>query len=168
MRPGRMMKSMLSSLGSKAVAAALAISLGSAVYADPKATLPDVRLEPDPQITPISSLDNPGPSGTRVSYDALMEANMFNEPPRDGLEYILLKLHVRNLGTEEEAEDIGGNMFHVTGDNNVLYRYPYVVEPEPELEVPHPGEGVIGVVAISPQPKVKVIITMLIVSRQTQ
>jgi hypothetical protein len=69
------------------------------------------------------------------AYDALMEANMFNEPPRDGFEYILLKLHVRNLGTVEEAEDIGGNMFHVTGDSNVLYRYPYVVEPEPELEV---------------------------------
>jgi len=68
------------------------------------------------------------------AYDALMEANMFNEPPRDGFEYILLKFHVRNLGTVEEAEDIGGNMFHVTGDNNVLYRYPYVVEPEPDLE----------------------------------
>lgn len=68
------------------------------------------------------------------AYEALMEANTFNDPPSDGFEYILLKLYVRNLSTVEEAKAIDGSMFHVTGEDNVLYRYPYVVEPEPELD----------------------------------
>lgn len=68
------------------------------------------------------------------AYDLLMEANELNDPPGDGLEYILIKLYVRNLDTVEKAQAIGGNMFHVTADNNVLYRYPYAVEPEPELD----------------------------------
>ena len=69
------------------------------------------------------------------AYNALLEANTYNDPPQDGFEYVLLKLRVRSLGTAEKAEEIGGSMFHLTGDNNVLYRYPYVVEPEPELEI---------------------------------
>ncbi len=68
------------------------------------------------------------------AYDAIMEANQFNDPPRDGYEYLLLKIYVRNLDKVEEATSIDGSMFHVTGDNNVLYRYPYVVEPAPEME----------------------------------
>jgi len=79
------------------------------------------------------------------AYDMLLEANEFNEPPPEGLEYMLLRVHVRNLDTQEEAQEIDGSMFHVTGDNNVLYRYPYVVEPEPELEARlYPGGEWIG------------------------
>jgi hypothetical protein len=68
------------------------------------------------------------------AYDMIMEANEFNDPPGEGLEYILLRVYVRNLEATEEASEIEGSMFHVTGDNNILYRYPYVVEPEPEME----------------------------------
>jgi hypothetical protein len=69
------------------------------------------------------------------AYDALLEANTLNDPPRDGFEYVLLKLHVRNLDTADEAGRTDGSTFHLTGDNNVLYRYPYAVEPKPELEI---------------------------------
>ncbi len=69
------------------------------------------------------------------AYEMVMEANEFNDPPGEGFEYILLKIYVRNLDTVEEAKDIDGSMFHLTADNNILYRYPYLVEPEPELEV---------------------------------
>lgn len=74
------------------------------------------------------------------AYQALTEANMFNDPPQDGFEYVLLGVYVRHLGKAEAAEEIDGSMFHVTGDNNVLYRYPYTVEPEPELDASlYPG-----------------------------
>jgi hypothetical protein len=69
-----------------------------------------------------------------AAYEALLEANMYNDPPRDGFEYILLKTHVRSLDKMEAAEDVDGSMFHVTGENNVLYLYPYAVEPQPELD----------------------------------
>ena len=68
------------------------------------------------------------------AYEALLEANSYSDPPREGFEYILLKLYVRNLDTVEEALTVDGSMGYVTGDNNVLYRYPWVVEPEPEFE----------------------------------
>ena len=68
------------------------------------------------------------------AYEALLEANSYSDPPREGFEYILLKLYVRNLDTMEEAPTVDGSMGYVTGDNNVLYRYPWVVEPEPEFE----------------------------------
>ena len=68
------------------------------------------------------------------AYEALLEANSYSDPPREGFEYILLKLYVRNLDTVEEAPTVDGSMCYVTGDNNVLYRYPWVVEPEPEFE----------------------------------
>lgn len=67
------------------------------------------------------------------AYEAIMEANEWNDPPRDGLEYMLLYIHVRNLNAQEEAQDIDSSMFQVTADNNILYSYPYVTEPEPEL-----------------------------------
>jgi len=68
------------------------------------------------------------------AYEALLEANSYSDPPREGFEYILLKLYVRNLDTVEEAPTVDGGMCYVTGDNNVLYRYTWVVEPEPEFE----------------------------------
>ena len=74
------------------------------------------------------------------AYEALMEASEYNDPPRDGFEYVLLKLYVRNLDTVEEVKAIDGSMFHVTGDNNVLYSYPWAAEPEPELDAQlYPG-----------------------------
>jgi hypothetical protein len=68
------------------------------------------------------------------AYEAIVQANKLNDPPREGLEYMLLQIYVRNLDKVEKAQEIDGSMFHVTGDNNVLYRYPWIVEPEPELE----------------------------------
>jgi hypothetical protein len=68
------------------------------------------------------------------AYDLLMEANMFNDPPGEGLEYMLLEIWAQNLDTMEEAQTIDGSMFHVTADNNILYRYPYVVEPDPQFD----------------------------------
>ncbi|MFZ5918120.1 MAG: DUF4352 domain-containing protein [Chloroflexota bacterium] len=69
------------------------------------------------------------------AYDMLLEANEYTEPPAEGLEYVLLRIYAKNLAKTEEAQSIDGSVFHLTGDNNVLYRYPYVVEPEPNLDV---------------------------------
>lgn len=68
------------------------------------------------------------------AYEAIMAANEFNDPPREGFEYLLLQIYVRNLDKVEEAHQIDGGVFHATGDSNVLYRYPWIVEPEPQLD----------------------------------
>ena len=68
------------------------------------------------------------------AWDALLAASEWNDPPAEGMEYILLRIYARNLSKTEKAQEVDGNMFHVTADNNILYRYAYLTEPEPELD----------------------------------
>lgn len=68
------------------------------------------------------------------AYNTLMEADSYNDPPAEGNEYLLLQVYARNLSPAEEPQEIDGSLFHVTGDNNMLYRYPYVFEPPPTMD----------------------------------
>ena len=63
------------------------------------------------------------------------EANQFNDPPDDGMEYIAIKVHVRFIGTEDRSANIDDIAFNTTGSANVLYALPSVVEPDPALDV---------------------------------
>lgn len=65
------------------------------------------------------------------------ESNQFNEPAPEGMEYVAVKLRVRNIGTAEpdEAEQVYGNSaFRITGEKNVVYENVSVVPPEPALD----------------------------------
>ncbi len=120
--------------------------------ADPTAA-PAPTKTPEPTATPAPaepglSRSNPLPLGTEARFKtwaitvkdvtrgeaanaAIAAANQFNEPPRDGHEYVLLGVDVTNIGEEQEAQDPSfGVDVRVTGERNVLYSRASVVTPQ--------------------------------------
>ena len=74
------------------------------------------------------------------AWAAVQSANQFNEPPAEGMEYVAVKLLVRNISTNDRPVNIDGSSFELTGERNVLYNRPSVVDPEPALDVDlYPG-----------------------------
>ena len=68
------------------------------------------------------------------AWPIIEEASQFNDPPDEGMEYVMVRLHVRYIGTEDEPEWIDSFDFESTGSANVLYDTPSIVEPEPALD----------------------------------
>lgn len=98
-----------------------------------------------------ASRTNPFPAGELVSapdwdiqvreivrgdeaWNSLKEANQFNDPPGEGMEYILIKLYVKSTKTDEETQSIAGSDFKLTGDHLVQYSSASVVKPNPALD----------------------------------
>lgn len=69
------------------------------------------------------------------AWTSIQAANQFNEPPPEGMEYVAVKLQVRYIGTADRPGNIDGSHFALTGEQNILYDWPAVVDPEPELDV---------------------------------
>lgn len=67
-------------------------------------------------------------------WSMVQAANQFNDPPAEGMEYVALKVHVQNIGTEDIAEQIDGSYFSTTGSANTVYDNPSVVDPDPALD----------------------------------
>ena len=68
------------------------------------------------------------------AWNMALATNQFNEAPAEGMEYIVAKVHVRYIGTEDEAAALDGTFFKSTGSASVLYDAPPIVDPEPQLE----------------------------------
>lgn len=74
------------------------------------------------------------------AWTNVQSANQFNEPPADGMEYVAVKLLVRNISTNDRPSNIDGSSFELTGERNILYNWPSIVDPEPTLDVDlYPG-----------------------------
>ena len=69
------------------------------------------------------------------AWTLALNANQFNEPPAEGLEYIALRIHVRYIGTEDKSVHIDDTVFKTTGSENIIYELPMIVEPEPVFDV---------------------------------
>ncbi len=70
------------------------------------------------------------------AWNIVKEANSYNDPPSAGLEYIVVKTHVRNIATEEKPQLVYGNggSYTTTGSKNVIYdNTTFVVPPNPVL-----------------------------------
>ena len=70
----------------------------------------------------------------KAAWEAIQAANMFNDPPPEGMEYLLVKLHVRCTYDDKEQHSISTSDFKLTGDHLTLYPHANVVEPDPELD----------------------------------
>jgi hypothetical protein len=64
----------------------------------------------------------------------VQEANEFNDPPAEGMEYIAVHVQARNISTEDSPTLVDGTWFRATGIGKVLYDWPIVVDPSPVLE----------------------------------
>jgi hypothetical protein len=79
------------------------------------------------------------------ALDRVMEANMFNDEPEEGMEYVLVHVGARNVGTSAEPEQISSFLFRITGDAGRVYDNPWVVDPEPALDFEmYPGGEATG------------------------
>lgn len=70
-----------------------------------------------------------------AAWQRIIEANQFNDPPEDGMVYILVKMRLRYIGFEEAGEQVSliSDLFTLLDDEGNRYEVPSVVEPEPEL-----------------------------------
>jgi hypothetical protein len=68
------------------------------------------------------------------ALDMVMEANQFNDEPQAGMEYVLVHVGARNVGTSSGVESISEFSFEITGDSNRIFENPFVVSPEPALD----------------------------------
>jgi hypothetical protein len=68
------------------------------------------------------------------AWAMIQEANQFNEPPVEGMEYVVAKVRVRYINTEDKAEQIDDSCFRSTGSAKVLHDHPSIVAPNPSLD----------------------------------
>ena len=61
-------------------------------------------------------------------------ANQFNDPPAAGKEYVATKLRARYISTIDKSERTSNLYIRSTGNANVLYGHPIVVDPDPEFD----------------------------------
>lgn len=74
------------------------------------------------------------------AWAMIQEANMFNDEPAEGMEYVAFRVHIQYIGTDDEAESISEIFFDITGSANVVYDDPFVVAPDPVLDAKlYPG-----------------------------
>jgi len=69
------------------------------------------------------------------AWTMLQEANPYNDPPADGMEYIAVKIHVRSIGTADKPASIDASLFTSTGSAGVTYDQPSASAPDPALEI---------------------------------
>ncbi len=69
------------------------------------------------------------------AWTMLQEANAYNDPPADGMEYIAVKIHVRSIGTADKPASIDESLFTSTGSAGVTYDQPSASAPDPALEI---------------------------------
>lgn len=69
------------------------------------------------------------------AWNMIQEANKHNDPPKEGMEYVAVKLHVRYIGTEDISKRLMNFSFSATGSENVLYKYIYVSGPYPDISL---------------------------------
>ncbi len=122
----------------------LAIEDGAGVTApaEPLAAATDVGVGVE--------LDAPAPLGTTITNgllevtvlevvrgdDALamaIEANRNNNEPDEGMEFVQVRILVRNIGTEDAPLGVGGFSFYTVGNQGEIWDRPPIVNPRPNL-----------------------------------
>lgn len=70
------------------------------------------------------------------AWNDIQAANSFNDPAPDGMEYLLVKIHVKCTYNDSDEHSISGYDFDITGDKAILYTASMVsvVDPTPELD----------------------------------
>jgi hypothetical protein len=80
----------------------------------------------------------------------IKEENQFNEDPQPGMEYVLVHIGARNVGTESGDQSIEEFSFKLTGDAGRVYDMPSVVDPQPDFSFEvYPGGEVDGWITLT-------------------
>jgi hypothetical protein len=68
------------------------------------------------------------------AWQMVQAANMFNDPPLPGFEYVVLRLSAKSTAEDDELHEIGESDFFVTGSGLVKRTGGSVVDPEPQFD----------------------------------
>jgi hypothetical protein len=68
------------------------------------------------------------------AWQMIGQANQFNEPPQDGMEYVLVKIKAASTAADSEEHSIGNWDFNLTGSQLIQYDPGEVVAPDPVLD----------------------------------
>ncbi len=83
------------------------------------------------------------------AWEKISAANSYNDPPAEGMTYMLANVSARYIGRDEDGAWLSSGDFKSTGSKNVVYDAPSVVEPKPQLEASlYPGGSVEGWLAV--------------------
>lgn len=67
------------------------------------------------------------------AWQRLLDTNAYNDPPPEGMEYLLALIKFRYIGMEDAEQSVGSNTFKSIGSFNVVYDQPSLVMPQPDL-----------------------------------
>ena len=67
------------------------------------------------------------------AWNKIYETNQFNDPPEEGMEYIMVLLRIRYIGLEEHGYYISDSPFSIRTNSGNKYDTPSLVDPEPNL-----------------------------------
>ncbi|NTW03049.1 MAG: DUF4352 domain-containing protein, partial [Oscillochloris sp.] len=90
-----------------------------------------------------------------AAFQRLLKANTFNDPPKEGMEYVSALVEVRSLATKDETVMVTDTDFYsVIGDAEdveaTAIKYTSVVEPEPQMHFYlYPGGTGVGWVTVA-------------------
>ncbi len=84
------------------------------------------------------------------AWEILYETNSYNDPPKEGLKYVLVSVRARYIGIDEGPVPILTIDFATLGSERQRYEPPSVVEPEPAFSSVslYPGGSYTGWVAL--------------------
>jgi hypothetical protein len=84
------------------------------------------------------------------AWDILLQTNQFNEPPPEGIMYVLVKAKARYLGQSDEPAQIFSYHLNLRGESGTLYTPPPLVEPTPWFDFDmYPGAEAEGWIALA-------------------
>ena len=74
------------------------------------------------------------------AWNLISDANMFNDPPLSGYEYVLVKIRFHYISSSPTlAQVYNWYYFQLVSSQGETLGIPYVVEPEPRLNPVYPG-----------------------------
>ena len=78
-----------------------------------------------------------------LAWDMIEDANMFNDEPGSGNEYILAKIKFEYIESSEDVKfDHYDYNFYAVSEDGMVYDSPYIAQPEPKLDADlYPGSS---------------------------
>lgn len=90
------------------------------------------------------------------AWTRILDTNQFNDPPEAGMEYIMVKLRVRYIGTNDEGEAVSYAPFSMMTTSGDEFGHTAVVQPKPELDyILYPGGEAEGWIVLTVPEKAK-------------
>lgn len=83
------------------------------------------------------------------AWQRIIETNQYNDPPPEGMAYLLVKIYAHYIGNDEDGAPVSLLSIKTTGSRNVIYDSPSIVDPEPAFDATlFPGGEIEGWLAL--------------------